>query len=322
MERTNGRALGAGGLQVRASAPYEDDGRGGVDAPPSSRVRIAQRLEAPGRSPGRFLFELLAAIEDSRGTHSIAFMRNGSEVVGEVLTSAGQVRLVALSEGQVPLGERLQRRNPKVAFTVVRAVRKARAEGRPLGEVLLGLGRVEADEIRAALLEQIGEGLAAIARASSETLVELTRPLTSRLLDSRLSSFPVADIYWQAMAALAPAAEDVPGRCFQALTPLTRTAVLAARWSERDEWLPVAVAGMDPLSLHDVAQLGRGIAQMAQPAAPGAATLAARLHVLKANGESTVCVVSDRQVAMLGGLDELATARVLAEARRLLDAAR
>jgi len=326
MECADG-SLGVGGSKRAVGAPFDagpSERSSGADTPPSSRVRIAQRLEEeePRRSPGRFLFELLAAIEDSRGTHSIAFMRDGGGLVGEVLTSGGQVRLVALADGQIPLGERLRQQNPAVAHSVARALRRARAEGRPLGEILIELGSVASDEIRAALLAQIADGLAAIARASSSTLAELTTPLSSRRLTSQLSSFPVAEIYWHAMAALAPPQDDPVGRCFQALAPLAGNAVLAARWLDRDDWLPIAVSGLPQHSLSDVAQLGHDLAHAASPTASWTAGSVPRLSLLKSGqgseAEAKASVASDRHLLVLGGMDTATSMRVLGAARRLI----
>lgn len=286
--------------------------------PPSSRVRPAVRREIVEARPARFLLELLAGVERRAGAHSIAFDAPDGRRVGEVLTIDGQIGLVALAEGQIPLGVRLRDRNPGAALDVQRALKRARAEGRPIGSVLLEIGGVGAAEIRAAMLDQIADGLAEIARAAPGGLLELLAPLSARRATSLLSAFAPAEAYWHAVRQLEPPLDDKAACCFRELAPQAGAAVLAARRSGDDAWLPVATAALAPLSLAEVEQLGQALAQIAQPPALSAAGITPELVVFRAESESVVCVCSGRQVAVLGGLDAMASVRVLGQACRML----
>lgn len=289
--------------------------------PPSSRVRPAVRREIAEDRPARFLLDLLAGVERRAGAHSIAFDAPDGRRVGEVLTIDGQIGLVALAEGQIPLGVRLRDRNPRVALDVQRALKKARAEGRPIGSVLLEIGCVGAAEIRAAMLDQIADGLAEIARAAPGGLLELLAPLSARRATSLLSAFAPAEAYWHTVRQLEPPLADEAACCFRELTPMAGTAVLAARRSGDDAWLPIDArmsAELASLSLADLEQLGQALAQIAQPPALSAAGITPELMVLRTEVESMVCVSSGRQVAVLGGLDAMASVRVLGQVCRML----
>ena len=294
------------------------------EPPPSSRMRMATRREHPACSPGEFLMNLLAEIEQREGAHSIAFDAPSGRRIGEVLTIDGQIGLVALSEGQIPLGARLRARNPHVALDVQRALLKAKVEGRALGEVLLEIGSVGAAEIRAALLDQIADGLKEIAGAAALGLVELTAPLSTRRATSILSAFAPAEIYWRVIGRLGSPAEDAAAVCFREVASMngtgtgTGTAVLATRKADDDGWVPLDAVGLTALSVSDVGQLGRGLMQLAQPPALAAAGVAPKLTMLRSGAESMVCVVTGQQVAVFGGLDGASGLRVLSQACRVL----
>lgn len=308
---TEGSMSDGGPISVIEPAVFEPP-------PPSSRVRPAVRREITEARPARFLLDLLAGVERRAGAHSIAFDTPDGRRIGEVLTIDGQIGLVALAEGQIPLGVRLRDRNPRVALDVQRALKRARTEGRPIGSVLLEIGCVGAAEIRAAMLDQIADGLAEIARAAPGGLLEILAPLSARRATSLLSAFAPAEVYWHTVRQLEPPLDDEAACCFRELSPRAGAAVLAARRSNDDAWLPIDAASLTPLSLAEVEQLGQAIAQIAQPPALSAAGITPGLTVLRTEAESMVCVSSGRQVAVLGGLDAMASVRVLGQVCRML----
>jgi hypothetical protein len=287
----------------------------GEALPPESHSRPSTSATYLESTPGPFVLELLAQVEQVKGTTVFSFATPVGDKLGDVLASEGQVCLVRLSTGQITLGERLAARNPATAAAVRRALLRVKAEGRPLGDVLLALGAVESAQIREAMLEQIADGLAVIAAAAPAGLLRSTAPGSTRRLASTLSVFAPSDIYWRAVAQLAPASSDAVTRCYHTIGPTGATALLAIRGEEP---LPIASLGLADWSLGEIVRLVRGIAAMAAPPALLAAEIVPRLLMISSSLGALLVVADASRVAAIGFLDAGARARALGEARQIM----
>lgn len=290
----------------------------GAGAPAPRRGRPAR--EAGPAEAGRWLFELLERVERMRGTQSITVAAADGRVVGEVLVSEGQVGLVALADGQMPLSARLRRRDPAAADSVQAALRRARAEGRPLGAVLHEIGGAEAAQIRGALLDQIAEGLATIAQEAAGGLEVWSTPLSTHSARSVLSAFPAAEVYWRTVARILPACADAATRCLRAIDGHGGPSLLVAVDAGGD--VPIeASGGLEALPLADLAEARGALDAFARPPLLAVAGGEPRFSVRRAGaGDSIACVSSGAQVAILGGLDQHGLGRAIAAVRGQLEA--
>jgi hypothetical protein len=288
-----------------------------VEAPPSSRgAAVARRLSY--RRPELFLFDLLQGVERMSGTSALMFSSENGPV-GEVLVLGRRVGLVTLVDDEVPLSQRLHRRAPETATSVRATLAQARAEGKPLAEVVAALDSRQSGEIRGALLDQIVDGLTALARAARDGITERCVALAERSAPSVLGAFSPAELYWRAATA-AERRDDEADRCFRALSSLSSGAALFARRERFDDAdVPLAASGLAALDLSEVAQLGRCIEPIARPPALMAAGVQPRITVLSAREDAVLCVSAATQVAIFGGIATEARARVLGEAFRIVE---
>lgn len=288
------------------------------EPPPSSCRRVLRRSTEVRLSPALFLSDLLGRIERSgTSTYSMLFEAGDERRLGEILISNREICLVALQDGGTSLGTRLLQRDPGVAEAAREALGRARAEGRPLADALAALGSATSERIRGALLELIAEGLSAIACAAPRGLIETCLSASQRRVSSILSAFPVEEVYWRAVAQLAPPGGCAAARCYAELAELAASAVLVA--PSEGEPVPIAARGLPSLSIAEILQLGRAVEQTACSPALLAAGLSPRLTLVKSSSDAILCVTSADRIALLTGLDTVAQARALGRARQLLD---
>lgn len=287
-------------------------------APPSGRTRrslVPPDIEQP---PHVFLIELLQRIERAQGTSLIAFSAAGEQRLGELLISNGRVCLVRMSAGQQVLGQRLAERHPETAAAVREALAIARAEGSPLGDVLIQIGSVDHERIREALLDQIAAGLSEIGQAAPGGLFEAVLSGSGRQISSVLSGFDPLDIYWRSIPLLLPRREDAASRCYDTLASLAGQAVLLFRESGSAGAVPILARGLPPGTLGELLQLGRDVEAIGAPPALLAAEIAPRLLMMSTPDDAAVFVITQHQIAMFSGLAAGARARVLGGARDIV----
>jgi hypothetical protein len=260
--------------------------------------------------------EILSAIEATESTLSIAFATHSGVPIGTFLVTGGCPCLVTLSERQMPLGERLTRRWPESAFAVRKALSVARAEQRPLGDVLLHLDAVDSEHIRAALLDQIAEGLAAFGRHAPDGVNVRWITASEKRVPTILSAFPASEVYQRSAALLAPA-PDAIRTGFAARVEGASEAHLFARDASGAPFLIESTGA--PLSIVETAQLARATARLAQPSALDAAGVKPRLVMVGGPGGAALCAVSRDWLALVACLERSARARVLGRASRLIE---
>jgi hypothetical protein len=271
-----------------------------------------------GRSSARFLIETLERVSQTAGTELLAFSAGGGERLGELLHSGGQLCLMKLTKGQQPLGMRLQQRYPETAVAVSEALSIAREQGRPLGEVLLGLGKVASDKVREALLDQIADGFVEVGRAAIAGVSESCAMVNARRLSSVLSGFSPAEVYWRTMPRLLPPGDDAAGQCFDRLAVPGRMAVLLS--ASGGSLFPIRSVGVELGSLAKVVLIGRRVEQLALAPALRSAGVEASLTVLGSSQGSVLLVNGGGQIAMFGGLDQGGLGRALGVARQIVEA--
>jgi hypothetical protein len=285
---------------------------------PTSGVRLSAVTANAGRSPATLLTGTLERVARTTGTELLAFSTPQSDRLGELLHSRGQVCLMRLKTGQLPLGQRLKERHPETAAAVGEALTVAKAEGRPLGDVLIGLGSVDSGKIREALLDQIADGFVELGRAAPSGVRESAASFIGRPLSSVLSGFSPAEIYWRTIPRLLPALDDAAGLAFEQLAGPCRKAVLFS--IDGDRLIPTQATGVDLGSLEGVVQIGRRVEQFAHAPALKSAGIEASMTVLRSPRGSVLLVLTPDQIAMFGGLDQNGLGRALGVARNVLSA--
>lgn len=294
-------------------------------SPPSSGVRAAASVSEEGRPAFAFLIDVLLHAESSHPslassevhtTELVAFETASAERIGEILFSRGELCLVATSRGSMSLGARLSRQHPETATLVRRAVVAARAEGRPISDVLRDIGGADSERIRDALLEQIVEGLCEISRVAPTGVVEQSLSVSTRHLSSVLAGFSPAAVYSRAIPEIVPIVDDAASRCHNELAPSARMAILCARTEAGP--LPVAHKGVPCESVRALLAMARSLEQIASPPALLAADVEPSLMHFGRAQDAVIIVSTGAQIAMLGDFDRAARQSALGVAHRIV----
>lgn len=292
--------------------------QGELELAPPSHVRLIERSAEIIAPPAEMLGQLLARIEASDRPSSVVLTTSAHEPIGSVLVSSGRPCLVSMAAPQVPLGVRLSRRWPETAMSVRRALSAAKAEQRPLGDVLLSLGSIDSDHIREALLDQIAEGFVTIASAAAAGVRETWIAASPQRVPSLLSAFAPRDVYDRAAAILAPTADDPLRRGFASLAECAGSAYLCARTSDADLAV-IECRGAALLGVSDLLDISRAAALLGRPAALLAAGVEPQVTLLGGGANAVLCATSGAWTALLAGLEGSARAIALGRARRLVD---
>ncbi|MFO0590926.1 MAG: hypothetical protein U0441_25510 [Polyangiaceae bacterium] len=281
-----------------------------------SGVRVAVSREDLFRASTSFILDVLRRAEASRATEVVAFETGASERIGELLFSHGEVCLVATSRGQISLGARLSRSHPDTAEEVRRSVASARRDGRPIADALRDIGGAHSDRIRAALLDQIVEGLCDIGSASLGGLQQASLSASPRHLSSVLAGFRPAVVCCRVLSRLLPVCDDAAARCYEELGPSARVAVLGAR--SGGDVFPVRHEGAARGDLSDLFAMGAYLRQLADPPAFLAAEIKPSLMMFGRADDAALVVSTGAQVALLGGFDKNARRLALGIAQRIV----
>ena len=314
---------------LAARSPLSPAPFAGLDLPSASTstsgVRAAISVTDLGRPASTFLVDVLLHAESShptiandalRTTELVAFETTSAERVGEILFSRGEVCLVATSRGSMSLGARLSKQHPETATLVRRAVVSARAEGRPISDVIRDIGGADSERIREALLDQIVEGLCEISRVAPAGVVEQILSVSTRHLSSVLAGFTPEAVYSRAVREIVPVVDDAASRCHAELAPGARMAVLCVRTAAGV--LPVAHKGVPCESVRALLALGRSLEQIAAPAALMAADVQPSLLHFGRGQDAVLIVSTGAQIAMLGDFVRAARQGALGVAHRIV----
>ena len=172
-----------------------------------------------------FLAQLLETVEETptAGLWKYGPLSDGSRF--DLVAGAGRLRFVAGGTEEERLGTQLERLYPEMARLLPEALERARAERRPLGEVLIESGGPRAElAVRAALKAQMVKRLlhlSAVAPPGAEPHFETLKST----MDPRLT-FGAFEAYLACARALAPAPLDVAHRAATDIGPRARTSVV------------------------------------------------------------------------------------------------
>lgn len=272
------------------------------------------------RAPGFFLLDILARIEATAHTRAHIFSCGEDCLLGEVISSNGQVCMVSRTSGETPLAARLRAKDPAVAEAIRDALARARIDGRSLRGALSALGPGPGEIVRSALHDQFVEGLLAFSGFAAQGLVE-TVHTSPRQLPTILTAFSALDMYWAAASSLAPTATDAAKACYEELGNDAERAALVA-FSPGPDALSMLVGtrGFAPSSMAEVVKLGTFVERTLRPRALIAMGEEPAVLSLGRGKDLVVGVVGSSHMAMFVGARPDLRARAVAKVQLLASA--
>jgi hypothetical protein len=208
-----------------------------------------------------FLAQLLEAVEQTptAGLWKYGPLPDSSRF--DLVAGAGRLRFVAGGSEEERLGTQLERLYPEMARLLPEALERARAERRPLGEVLIEAGgpRVEL-AVRAALKAQMVKRLLHLA-ALTPPGVEAHFEALRGAVDPRLT-FGAFETYLACARALVPTPLDVAHRAAADIGSRARTSVVVLQERGGGQDVVLSAVGLSPPSFETLDHALRNLAAL------------------------------------------------------------
>ena len=255
-----------------------------------------------------FLAQLLEAVEQTptAGLWKYGPFPDGSRF--DLVAGAGRLRFVAGGSEEERLGTQLERLFPEMGRLLPEALRRSRAERRPLGEVLIETGGPRAElAVRAALKAQMVKRLlhlASLAPPGAEAHFEALRGA----MDPRLT-FGAFEAYLACARALTPTPLDVAHRAAADIGSRARTSVVVLQDRAGGPDVVLSALGLTPSSFEGLDRALRDLAALVggqDPADP------LQLASVGAPRHWRVAVAGPACAALLDEVDDETSASLLA----------
>jgi len=210
-----------------------------------------------------FLAQLLEAVEQTptAGLWKYGPLPDGSRF--DLVAGAGRLRFVAGGSEEERLGTQLERLYPEMARLLPEALERARAERRPLGEVLIEAGGPRAElAVRAALKAQMVKRLLHLA-ALTPPGVEAHFEALRTAVDLRLT-FAAFETYLACARALVPTPLDVAHRAAADIGSRARTSVVVLQERGGGQDVVLSAIGLSPPSFETLDHALRNLGALAR----------------------------------------------------------
>jgi len=276
-------------------------------------------MPAPSAAPGdaglhrqlAFLAQLLEAVEETptAGLWKYGPLPDGSRF--DLVAGAGRLRFVAGGSEEERLGTQLERLYPEMGRLLPEALERARAERRPLGEVLIETGGPRAEmAVRAALKAQMVKRLlhlSAVVPRGAEPHFETLRSA----VDPRLT-FGAFEAYLACARALAPAPLDVAHRAATDIGPRARKSVVVLQDGAGGPEAVLGAFGLAPQSFEGLELSLRELGGLLRAAGSQEAKDPFQLAAVGTPRHWRVAVVGPSCAALLEDVDDETSASLLA----------
>ncbi|MGO9828966.1 MAG: hypothetical protein ACLPJH_02430 [Myxococcaceae bacterium] len=211
-----------------------------------------------------FLAQLLEAVEQTptAGLWKFGPLPDGSRF--DLVAGAGRLRFVAGGSEEERLGTQLERLYPEMGRLLPDALQRARAERRPLGEVLIETGGPRAEmAVRTALKAQVVKRLLHLASRTPPG-VEAHFEALRGAVDPRLT-FGAFEAYLACARALTPAPLDVAHRAAADIGSRARTSVVVLQERAGGPEVVLSALGLTPASFDGLERSLRDLAALVRP---------------------------------------------------------
>jgi hypothetical protein len=275
-------------------------------------------MPAPSAAPGDaglyrqlgFLAQLLEAVEQTptAGLWKYGPLPDGSRF--DLVAGAGRLRFVAGGSDEERLGTQLERLYPEMARLLPEALERARAERRPLGEVLIDTGGPRAElAVRVALKTQMVKRLLHLSSLTPPG-VEAHFEALRGPVDIRLT-FGAFEAYLACARALVPTPLDVAHRAAVEIGSRARTSVVVMQDKGGGPEVVLFALGLTPQSFEGLDHALRDLSALVRV---GAAEAGDSLQLAAAGTPRhwRVAVVGPECAALLDDVDDETSASLLA----------
>jgi len=310
------------------SGEPSEAGQGGTKRPQTSPSSAANPRSAPSSDAGQagplgVAFYLLEQLEAQReGSGGLTFCDRAGRPVGTAMISTGRLCFVGGTQGTPRLAELLCAQDPERAAVVKRAIARAAADKRLLGEVLVEAGETALEQVRQCLLQQISMALNAVATQFEPTACTAHFTPLPGSYDPRLT-FGLAEIYRHVAERHLP---DIGGAASELYTAFADSAALAMLCTSETHdpgtpLLPLRIAGRPPADMRGLRRLVNTANRLARPAALSAAGVEPQVLMAGSADDTAITLREGSTVCLLAGLSGHARVRALSVAANLCEVA-
>ena len=258
-----------------------------------------------------FLAQLLEAVEQTptAGLWKYGPFPDGSRF--DLVAGAGRLRFVAGGSEEERLGTQLERMYPEMGRLLPDALKRARAERRPLGEILIETGGPRAEvAVRAALKAQMVKRLLHLASLAPPGVEAHFEALRSAV-DPRLT-FGAFEAYLACARTLTPTPLDVAHRAASDIGSRARTSVVVLQERTGGPEVVLSALGLSSPSFEGLDRALRDLAALLRPPPGGEDGDPLQLAALGTPRHWRVAVAGPACAALLDEVDDETSASLLA----------